>query len=187
MTRYLTPTDPSAEPAIAIMTRAFPSYAGKKFSIRTVSGTVNCASSWGGGSRSYFRLVALDSPTMSRVVPAQSMFDRQIDGIDTVSIPIGGGIVQHTIFCGRDMGLSLLLAPENATSMLPESEPVTSAERAVLQATATYKNSYGGRTDIRFHESSLTREIWDAAQAALIARKLLRSNGSITPEGRNHA
>jgi hypothetical protein len=185
MTRYLTPTDPSAEHAIAIMKRAFPSYTGKKFSIRTVSKTVNCASSWAGGSRSYFRLVALDAPTMSRVVPPQSMFDSQIDGIDTVSIPIG--IVKHTIFCGRDMGLSLLLAPENATSLLPESDPVTSDERAVLQATATYKNSYGGRTDIRFHESGLTREVWDAAQTTLIARKLLRSNGSITPEGRNHA
>ena len=66
---------------------------------------------------------------------------------------------------------------------------LTWAEKVVLVATRSYKNSYGGRSNIRFanaHEDcGITQLEWDHAKAALAERKLLTAAGAITDAGRD--
>jgi hypothetical protein len=59
----------------------------------------------------------------------------------------------------------------------------------VLVATRSLKNSYAGRSNIRYHEAhretGITEERWNTAQQSCIDKKLLRKNGSITNEGQH--
>jgi hypothetical protein len=99
--------------------------------------------------------------------------------------------VAHSIFCGKDMGLTVYVSPSQlATSnLIPKPSEVSDDEGVVLKYTSHYKNTYGGQTNLRFKEATrstdITVERWEAAKATLIERGLLRKNGSITPEGRN--
>jgi hypothetical protein len=187
---YLTPSDPAAQPAIRLMRAAFPSYHGRQFKI-CVTDTVCVSSYWDGGSKDSFVFVDLETAETSRQVPPQSAFDPVIPGAEAVTLPAGAGCVEHTIYRGKDLGLSLHLSPANATKMLPDPDPVSDDESTVLQFTATYKNTYGGRTNIRFaeaaEETGITHERWSEAVRTLTARKLLNKAGSITPAGRNAA
>lgn len=201
-TIYLEPNDPAAHPAIDMMKRAFPSYAGKKFKVR-VQETVNVRSYWDGGSREYFAFVNLADGRTTETVHAQSAFDRPIPGADAVTLPDGIACVVHSIFCGTDTGLTLILSPANAPRFLPETIELSELESLVLIATVSLKNSYGGESDIRFKRvreylasewrdgvrvdtgRRLTKDEWTTAQSALIGRKLLTAAGAITPSGRN--
>jgi hypothetical protein len=185
-TIYLT----GKEPLIAQIARAaFPSYSGNKFKLRTAE-TVNVRSSWDGGSRDYFTFVRLSDLQSSPEVPAQSAYDRRIVGAEAVPLPDGIACVQHAIFCGKDMGITIIVNPATLNpAMLPVQTELTTDERIVLAATAGLKSSYGGIKNFRFSEANqdtgITAERWDAAKSACIARKLLNSAGAITVEGRN--
>jgi hypothetical protein len=187
-TIHLTHNDPTAQPAIRLMLSAFPSYNGRKFKVRTQN-TVNVRSCWDGGSRDTFRFVELATGACSDQVPAQSAFDRPIQGADSVTLPDGAGCVEHSIFCGKDMGLTLIIPPEAAPKLLPPKDDATDDELIVLKYTRSLKNTYSGQTNIRFTEASrdggITQERWTAAQDTLKARKLLNKSGAITPAGRN--
>lgn len=101
-----------------IMRRAFPSYNGRKF--RIMPQTYACMSDtyWDGGSRSQYVIVRLATgdqmaipdlisggflPTASAAVEAFSSF----------ILPDGIGVVRHSIFCGKDSGLTLIVRPDN--------------------------------------------------------------------------
>lgn len=188
-TLHLTFTDSMAQPAIQMMQRAFPDYSGRTFKIRVANGPINVASYWDGGSRDYFRFVNLADSRVSAEVPAQSAFDRRIPGAEAVTLPDGLGCVQHAIFCGKDMGLTLIIPPSNAAGLLPPKSELTDVEAYVLISTASLKNSYGGQSDCRFRavnrQFGTTRAEWDAAVEALKGRKLLTGQAAITPDGRN--
>ena len=169
---------------------AFPEYKGRKFKVEVSDSPLNVKSYWDGGSRDYFVFVRLSDQQVFMEVPAQSMFDKQIKGADSVTLPPGMGCVEHSIFRGKDMGLTLHLTPENSLKLIPDkSEELSEDEAIVLVSTSKYKNTYGGETNIRFREASrrvkITQERWDKALESLIEKKLLRKNGSITPYGRN--
>ncbi len=184
-TIHLTHNDPAAADAIRLCRAAFPDYKGRTFEIRVVEGPINCRSSWSGGSRTYFTFVKLDGSLVSKPAPAQSAFDAPVAGLDKVDLPTGVACVSHTYFCGRDLGLRLFIRPDAAAPLLPAKQELTEPEARVLAVTSSLKNTYGGRTNIRFYESALSRDEWDAASLRLHVRKLLRKNGSVTPEGRN--
>jgi hypothetical protein len=174
---------------IALAKRAYPEYNGRTFRIEVASHPINVKSYWDGGSRSYFRFIRLDGSADTLNVPAQSAFDAQIKNADAVPLVPGLSCVEHTIFCGKDTGIRIYLHPENAPRYLPAPVELTDDERIVLKYTAHLKNTYGGRTNIRFTEAnfatSITAERWETAKASLIIKKLLRGDGSITHEGRN--
>ena len=201
-TIYLTPNDPAAQSAIRLMNSAFPDYRGNKYKVR-VQTTVNVQSSWSGGSRDYYAFVNLADGRATNPVPAQSQFDRPISGADCVTLPDGIGCVEHSIFCGKDMGLTLIVAPSNGPRFLPSADELPELLALCLIATASLKNSYGGETDIRFKRVreylasrwengaridtgiTLSRADWDAAVADGINRGYLTKAKSITPNGRN--
>src|SRR5215467_1660620 len=103
-TIYLT----GKEPLIGQIARAaFPGYTGNKFRLDITDRPINCASSWEGGSRDYFVFVDLATMNSSGQMPAQSAFDRKVEGLDHVTLPPNVACVEHSIFCGKDMGLTI--------------------------------------------------------------------------------
>jgi hypothetical protein len=100
----------------------YPSYRGRKIRIVPQRYAMNCKSYWDGGSRDYFAFVRLDT-MQSASMPAQSAFDKDIRGAESVTLPPGVICVEHSIFCGRDTGITIHVNPENLASMLPANHP----------------------------------------------------------------
>lgn len=175
--------DPKTMPEEArrLFRLGFPSYAGRTFKIRGVSGPVDLRSYWDGGSRDYYAVVRADGAALS--VPTQSAYDRALAGAEAFTIPNGVVVVEHSIFCGKDAGLTLIVPMERLAHYLPATEGpgLTDEQAVVLHLTATLIPA------ARRERSGMTNERWAEVVAELAAMGLLRRNGAITPEGRNHA
>ena len=165
-------------------------YTGRKYQA-AIGDTVHMTdTSWGGGTRSTYQFIELAT---GRTVPVPGnpdpvQFGGNMEG-KTVSIPDNCAVVEHSIFCGKDMGITFHMHEVDANKLLPKPDLLTKAEQIVLAATRTYKNTYGGRTNIRYHEAARETGIeehdWETAKKVLISRKLLNKAGSITVAGKN--
>lgn len=167
----------------------FPDYTGRKLKLSVSDAPVNCASYWEGGSRSYFRFLNLSTLAVSDEVPAQSAFDTPVRGLDSVQLPPGFACIEHSIFCGKDTGLTVHIRPENAARLLPAKQEVSRQERIVLTATRSFKNSYAGQSNYRFQEANretgITAQEWETAKVSLSSKGLLDARGAITATGKN--
>lgn len=173
----------------SIFKKAYPEYKGRKLRVTTTK-SVDVRSYWSEGSRDFFKFVNLDSLAVSGSIPAQSAFDRPLNGAEHVPLQDNWACVMHRIFCGKDMGLTLYIAPENANALLPfPADELTEGERIVLRYTRSLKSSYGGIKNLRFHtatnETGISLDEWNESKEHLIARKLLTSAGVITAAGKN--
>ena len=169
-------------------------YSGKKFqAIVCESVTIPMdAGLWSGGSRDHY--VGIDLATgESRPFPGQNASPWDGTRKETVVIlQPGFAVIEHSHFCGKDMGLRFYVHPDNAAALLPaptgELSPI---ELMVLEATASLKSSYMGRDryqmtaeNLRYSDKTMpSRADWDAAKASLIDKGLLNKAGEI---GRAH-
>jgi hypothetical protein len=176
------------------------SYTGKKFKAR-VCETITIpadAGLWSGGSRETYHVIELES---GHTVPAAdhmaAPWDNRSD--NTITLKPGYAVVMHSMFCGKDMGLTFYLHSDNAAAYLPAPSELSDHERLVLIATRSYKSSYGGqdryqmmqrdceyKSDYRNGSKTFpSRSEWDAAKASLVTKELLDKRGAITVKGRN--
>jgi hypothetical protein len=101
-----------------MISRAYPDYRGRKVSLCPQSYPLNVKSYWEGGSRSYFTFMNLATGQVQQM-PAQSAFDQQIKGSDSVMLPDGIACFERIYFCGKDLGIRIHLNPLNMAKLLP--------------------------------------------------------------------
>jgi hypothetical protein len=171
------------------------SYAGQKFSACVVEHVTVPADAglWSEGSRDTYRLVAL--ATGESIKASDDMaapWDHRVDR--TINLVPGFCVIEHSIFCGRDMGLTFYVHPADAVALLPAPPAdLSETEKRVLNATASLKSSYGGRDryqmatdDLRYAGKAFpSREEWETAKRALVGRGYLTKAGAITVAGKN--
>lgn len=164
---------------------AFPSYTGRKFAVESFSGPMRLDSNWEGGSRSYF--VVLDLASLRHaVIPENGTPFSNGGQIERISeLPLNFAVVEHCIFCGKDLGIRIYVREENLTKMLPPAVELTRDQKIVLVATRSLKSF--ARFDEANSYTGISKAAWDQAKAELIARDLLKSSGAITDAGRNAA
>jgi hypothetical protein len=171
-----------------IATAAYPNYTGRKFSVEVSNRPIDVRSYWDGGSRDYFVFLRLDN-LKTWVMPEQSINDVKVEGADKVSLVPGMVCVEHTIFCGKDIGITIYIHPDNVPKFIEEKQELTIEEKIVLVFTRLYKNTYGGQTNVRYREAVRNTGIslgkWVEAIASLQAKGLLNKAASITNEGKN--
>lgn len=166
----------------SIIAAAFPGYTGRKVKIETAYPNMSLRSYWDGGSRDYYTAVRL-ADLRAVEIPAQSPFDAPIKGIDQTTIPPGVVIVQHAIFCGKDMGITIHVLPaDRDPRLLPPVSTATADQRFVLGCTAGLKSF---ARDEERHRFGMPRDVWAAAKAECIAAGWLNAAGAITAKGRN--
>jgi hypothetical protein len=177
-----------------VVALAFPHYRGRKFSVRQAT-AVNCRSYWDGGSKNTFVWVRLDTMQALALPSSHPYYDSVSQSVEALPTAPGLVCVEHSIFCGQDMGITFHVHPASGMNLIPPSVELTTTERVVLAATAGYKSSYNGKTrrdmandDLRWaKQSPISVEGWDAAKASLIHKGLLNKAGAIIPAGRNVA
>lgn len=167
---------------------AYPDYSGKKFSVQVSNHPIDVRSYWDGGSRDYFVFLRLDN-MKTWEMPQQSMNDVKVEGADRVSLVPGMVCVEHTYFCGKDIGITIHVHPDNAPKFIEDKPKITIEEKIVLYYTRSYKNTYGGQTNLRYREAVRNTSIplgkWVEAIATLQEKGFLNKAAVITNEGRN--
>jgi hypothetical protein len=99
----------------ALVAAAFPNYRGRKFHVEVQKQPLDVRSYWDGGSRDFFAFVHLN--TLKVVpVPEQSANDKTVAGAETVVLPDGVACVEHTVFQGKDCGVTVHVNPANAAT-----------------------------------------------------------------------
>jgi|ETNvirenome_6_85_1030632.scaffolds.fasta_scaffold03832_11 hypothetical protein len=164
-----------------------PSYRGRMFKISTKIPD-RLDSYWSGGSKDDFVFYELSTGTIAQVNRNHPFYEADQPS-KLKELPIGFVIVKHTMFQGKDLGITVYGNPEDISPLLPPSEELSVDEDAVLFFTRSYQSSYGGIKNFRYHEAhremGITEKRWEKAKASLIGRKLLNKAGAITPSGRN--
>ena len=145
--------------------------------------------SWSGGTRSYY--LGIDMATGETSSLGGNNNPVQFGGNNegrTIELKPGFGVLESSIFCGKDMGYTLYCLESDA-DFLPAQDDISRNERIVLIATRGFKNTYSGETNLRFkeahRETGIDSDTWETTKAGLIEKRLLRKNGSITPKGQD--
>lgn len=164
-------------------------YSGQKFRVVIANSVTLSNTYWSGGTRSYYYSVDLVTGKRAMIAADSTapQFGPCADG-ESIAIKQGYAIIEHSYFCGKDMGLVFYIRSENAAKLLPEKiEGLTDCELCLLDATAGLKSSYAGRKPRieMMHANGFNDDQIHDARQSLIEKKLLRKNGSITVAGRN--
>ncbi|MDE2103711.1 MAG: hypothetical protein KGL39_41120 [Patescibacteria group bacterium] len=183
---YLEPNNPFAQ---KIIKACYPSYNGRLIKAVVRDGGMNLNSYWDGGSRSYFQLYRLDTGENAGIPQNGTMFDK-IDLSGQTKYPCENvAVVEHSIFCGKDAGITIHLHPANGALYLPDKPELSREEKIVLVATRSYKSTYAGISNYRFREAreqtGITAEAWENAKQSCITRGFLNKAGAITYTGKN--
>lgn len=98
--------------------KGFNGYRGRKYKAetRTVVTIPATAGLWDGGSRTEYFVVRMEDGAAHR----DSMHDRYLDGRRDIRVDLQPGfcVVTHSIFCGKDCGLTVYVHPENMPKLL---------------------------------------------------------------------
>jgi len=171
----------------SIIARAFPAYNGRSISVQPFDGPMRLDSYWSGGSRDYWTAVSLVSGQTAPVPENGTPFTPAIGQLE--ALPENTVLVCWSRVGGGTDYVTVYVRPENLTKMLPAPVALTAHEAIVIEYTCHLKNTYGGRTNIRFTEANektgITAEQWDAAKASLIVGGFLNKAGAVTDAGRN--
>ena len=145
-------------------------YTGNRFKA-VVSDSISVpmdAGLWEGGSRETYSFVEL-ATGRSVDSPAQRSAPWSKERQEFNSpLPAGIAMVVHSMFCGKDMGLTFHVHPDSAAKLLPAGgqQELTETQKIVLNATASLKSSYNGKD--RYENS----KPYDSLTRAEIAQKL---------------
>lgn len=164
-------------------------YNGKHLEAKAFSGPQQLSSYWSDGNRTYWYF--FDLRTGQRVeLPECGGHPCQPDAISINEVPSGMALVED-YHNGRGYSYCIIhLNPNDITPMLPPADECPNKVRIVLHFTGAYKNSYMGRSNLRYHYykdagGKMTPAEWESAQAEGYRLGYLNKAGAITPKGRN--
>lgn len=155
-------------------------YKGRKFRVSTsIPSVLN--SYWDGGSRDYWHFYHLDKGVVADVESNHPVFEAA-NPRNLERLPERVLLVKHTIFCGKDLGLTFYVNEEDMAKMITD-KPVdlSELEKRVLKLTR-YRGDYRAQEMRRYGVSVAT---YDETKGRLVGKGLLTKGGAVTNAGRN--
>ena len=188
----------------ALIKATFPDYNGNKVRIMPVESITFTDLNWSGGTRNQYQACTITGESIDsrHNMNALAPWDNQFEG-KSVSIHMDLAVVEHGYFCGKDMGLTIYVNPQNMTGLLPGKSELGTIEQLVLIYTICRKSFYNGqdrydmaKSDYHYQSTEAgrilqgidfpTREAWSTAKNSLITAGLLNKAGAVTTKGRNN-
>jgi len=105
MNQTITITKKQAE---QILKATYPNYGGRKIKVEFSNKVYFYDTNWGGGSRNTYVAVRSDGKSAKLNVPAPWV--NIVEGT-SVELPADVLIVEHSIFCGKDCGITIYANP----------------------------------------------------------------------------
>ena len=100
-----------------ILTACYPDWKGRKVSL-AVCGSYQMSDYWSEGSRNFVRAYSLVDGKVADALPlAKNPFRDQAHA--RVEIPAGVALVEHSIFCGKDAGVTIYVNADDLKRLLP--------------------------------------------------------------------
>ena len=164
-------------------------FAGKqRVKIESVLSLQCTGMNWGGGYLNLYKVVNLSTLDCVELDPPNFMEGSSLKPMKMT--PNVAVICYH--YAGLGKFISVYLHPDNFTPLISKKVELSREEQIVLYCTMAFKNSYGGRTDIRRKEArhyglNASPEQWKSLLDGLIGRGLLKKGGGLTTEGLNVA
>ena len=160
------------------------SYTGKKFKavVCTEMTIPMDAGLWSGGSRAEYSAINLEN---GKSMPFQGSNLAPWDGgrrDHKVTIVPGMAVVLHSMFCGKDMGLTFYIHPDNATKMLPAPVELSKEEKVVLTTIRSYKAAYRQQMA---QGQGISGTQYAAILQSLTEKGMLHKGNRITTKGKN--
>lgn len=118
---YTTPIKARKADVAPLVAATFPTYKGRTFRVRAATEIRLDDLNWSGGTRSQYRACTLSGQPLGSAdrYNAMAPWDRnQIEG-QTLPIAPGAVVVEHTIFCGTDTGILIIIHPDDMPKFLP--------------------------------------------------------------------
>lgn len=163
-------------------------YTGQKFKAEAAESVHIPADAglWSGGSRNTYSAIELATGRAAAVSDNMSSPWAAERQDRTVPLRAGFAIVKHSIFCGKDYGLTFFVHPSDVTKLLPEpvSDDLSAVELKALAIVRGIKSSY--RADYYARAGISAGEV-EAIKAKLIRLGYLNKAGAITVAGRNRS
>ena len=94
-----------------VVSATFPDYKGRTFRVDGSGRVTFHDVNWGGGSRNYYRSFRF-ADGMAFGLPESLPWSNPVEG-KNIDIPAGWAVVEYTIFCGHDCGITVHVRPEN--------------------------------------------------------------------------
>lgn len=167
----------------AIARATFPAYAGKSFKIVARERVTISDLNWSGGTRSEYAAATLDGRKLGdmAVFNAAAPWDNRAEG-KNVEIPPGACVVEHSQFCGRDMGLTIYVRPDAVAAYLPAPSDMSGEQMTVLRAISGLIPRARREECAR---AGINAARYDALVGELKAAGYLAANGGMTLKGKN--
>jgi len=96
----------SRKQAKTVLAATFPEYAGRKITVRFTDRVTFSDLNWGGGTKNEYKFIRSDGAT------AEMPFHwyNPPEGL-TVDIPTNVMVVEHSYYCGQDLGVTIHVNP----------------------------------------------------------------------------
>ena len=103
-----------------IVAATFPGYRGRRISVEARESATMTDVNWSGGTRSSYAACTLDGRRVGDASRFAAMHpaENPAEGA-TVPIPVGAALVEHRMFCGKDLGLRIHVNPADMPRVLP--------------------------------------------------------------------
>jgi hypothetical protein len=98
-----------------IVQATFPNYRGRSFRVEFTETVTFHDTNWGGGSRNTYTAVKMSCGQVAPF-PSFSPWDNPIEGKRT-ELPEDVVVVEHSIFCGQDLGLTFYAHPSRSRAL----------------------------------------------------------------------
>lgn len=94
-----------------ILEASFPQYAGRRFEVVLAETCYLSDTYWSGGTRSQYVFVPMDGRNVRKLDSLQNPWESKVEG-STVKMSVDFVIVEHSVFCGQDMGIKIHAHPD---------------------------------------------------------------------------
>lgn len=105
--------------AAAIIAATFPGYRGRKIRLEPRRRMTFHGTFWSGGSRNEYVALNLENGRVEPLRTGSSPWTAIAEGV-TVDIPMNCAVVEHCLFCGKDLGLRIYVHPDMMPRLLAE-------------------------------------------------------------------
>lgn len=103
-----------------ILTACYPEWKGRKVSL-AVCASYQMSDYWSEGSRNFVKAYYLPNGSTAETSPwANIPWDKRATA--RVQIPAGVALVEHSIFCGKDAGVTIYVGADDLTKLLPSKD-----------------------------------------------------------------
>jgi hypothetical protein len=102
-----------------IVKATFPEYKGRKFGLRPVETVMFTDLNYSGGTRNKYRACTTSGESIESKFNLNAMppWANPFEG-KRVELPAGAVVVEHSMFCGQDCGLTVYVNPADMPKML---------------------------------------------------------------------